>query len=538
MFTHICQAIIVLLLGLTSSAFAATYHVNQATGSNGNACSTDPAQARQSINAGIPCMAQGDTLIVHPGTYSECIMDHGTLGRPREPVGPVPPRFGPPRRSVATLLQPLPQCPQTDASIIEFGLPGTEYIVIDGFILDGSSITKASGISARPGIGTDEPVGPLRFQNMQIKHMRTGISTLGEQSEFTNIEVLNTGIPNDNGCEFPLGCSALYIRNRFNTFTNMYIHHATGRCIQFTSGGGFGVSQHTLQNSVLHDCQMAAITGGSIIKLYNNVIYNSNTGIDVYGSSEALYNTVYNITGLGFYLLGSNWTAQNNLIIDAGGGAIECADTAGNPQPCSGAGNVIDHNLCNATGNGCTMPGTAGQLWTSVTPGAAGFLRPKAGSPGLNVGLAMPQVPADADGNVRSDPPDLGAYELVTTPSVATALQFVAQPVSTTVDTVLPAVTVQIVDSGGTRVTSSTASVTLASTPNGGLLAGTLTRNALTGLATFDNIALEAVGTYTLQATSSGLTSATSTSFSITSPPPPPPTLGLGPPHTGGFFRR
>ena len=59
MFTHICQAIIVLLLGLTSSAFAATYHVNQATGSNGNACSTDPAQARQSINAGIVCLSWG-----------------------------------------------------------------------------------------------------------------------------------------------------------------------------------------------------------------------------------------------------------------------------------------------------------------------------------------------------------------------------------------------------------------------------------------------------------------------------------------------
>ena len=132
------------------------------------------------------------------------------------------------------------------------------------------------------------------------------------------------------------------------------------------------------------------------------------------------------------------------------------------------------------------------------------------------------------------------AFNITSTPAgPATALQFVAQPVTTPVDTFLAPVTVQIVDSVGTRVTTSTASVTVASTPDGARLLGTKTRNAVAGLATFDDLSVTVVATgYTLQATSSGLTSATSAAFAITSPPPPPPTLGLAPPHTGGFFRR
>jgi hypothetical protein len=46
-------------------------------------------------------------------------------------------------------------------------------------------------------------------------------------------------------------------------------------------------------------------------------------------------------------------------------------------------------------------------------------------------------------------------------------------------------------------------------------LSGTLTRSAINGIATFNDLNLSAPGQYTLQATSSGLTAATSASFSI-----------------------
>ena len=103
---------------------------------------------------------------------------------------------------------------------------------------------------------------------------------------------------------------------------------------------------------------------------------------------------------------------------------------------------------------------------------------------------------------------------------VATKLAFAQQPGNTVAGaTIAPAVTVQIQDAAGTLVTSSTAAVTLAigTNPGGGTLSGTVTVNAVGGVATFSNLSINNVGTgYTLAATSSGLTGATSNTFNIT----------------------
>jgi len=87
-----------------------------------------------------------------------------------------------------------------------------------------------------------------------------------------------------------------------------------------------------------------------------------------------------------------------------------------------------------------------------------------------------------------------------------------------------PAVTVQVKDSNGIPVPSSTASVTLGVTPGTpasggpGTLSGTLTQSAVNGVATFSGLSINRDGTgYTLTATSSGLTSGTSPTFNITS---------------------
>ena len=83
-----------------------------------------------------------------------------------------------------------------------------------------------------------------------------------------------------------------------------------------------------------------------------------------------------------------------------------------------------------------------------------------------------------------------------------------------------------IQDSGGNTVTtgaSATASVTLAigTNPGSGTLActGGLTKAAVAGVVTFTGCSISAVGTgYTLVASSSGLTSATSSAFNVTAP--------------------
>jgi hypothetical protein len=96
---------------------------------------------------------------------------------------------------------------------------------------------------------------------------------------------------------------------------------------------------------------------------------------------------------------------------------------------------------------------------------------------------------------------------------------FKVQPVNTAAGaSIFPAVQVAIQDSIGNTVTTSNAPVTIAIANNagGGTLAGTLTVNAVNGVAIFSNLHINAAGAgYTLTATSGVLTPATSNGFDI-----------------------
>jgi hypothetical protein len=80
-----------------------------------------------------------------------------------------------------------------------------------------------------------------------------------------------------------------------------------------------------------------------------------------------------------------------------------------------------------------------------------------------------------------------------------------------------PPVQVEVVDGAGNRVTSSTASVTVALGPSvgTGTLHGTVTVAATAGVASFSTLSIDAPGSYTLRASSPGLTSATSNAFRV-----------------------
>jgi hypothetical protein len=102
--------------------------------------------------------------------------------------------------------------------------------------------------------------------------------------------------------------------------------------------------------------------------------------------------------------------------------------------------------------------------------------------------------------------------------SPATKLAFLQQPSNaSTGATITPAVTVVVEDSSGTPVTSATNAVTIALTTGSGFT-GTLTATPQNGIATFANLSVSAAGTYTLTASSVGLTAATSSGFSISTP--------------------
>ena len=117
------------------------------------------------------------------------------------------------------------------------------------------------------------------------------------------------------------------------------------------------------------------------------------------------------------------------------------------------------------------------------------------------------------------------------TSALAPAAQLIVaqQPTSTLTNAVIvPPITVKIADTNGVQ-TASTANVTVSigANPGGGTLSGTLTRAAVSGLATFNNLIIDAAATnYTLVFASAGLTSTNSTPFNIfVSTPVPPPVV-------------
>jgi hypothetical protein len=106
-----------------------------------------------------------------------------------------------------------------------------------------------------------------------------------------------------------------------------------------------------------------------------------------------------------------------------------------------------------------------------------------------------------------------------TVAQVAAKLAFLQQPANTVAGSAIaPAVRVVVQDANGNTVASATnlVRVNLAGVYG---LGGTLEIAARNGVATFSNLSESTAGTYTLAASSPGLTSAFSTSFTIIAPP-------------------
>jgi hypothetical protein len=115
-----------------------------------------------------------------------------------------------------------------------------------------------------------------------------------------------------------------------------------------------------------------------------------------------------------------------------------------------------------------------------------------------------------------------GLFDITAAPT-PTALAFVVQPTNAGAGTAItPAVQVEIQDQFGARLTTAanTVSMAIGTNPGGSTLSGTTSVVAVNGVATFSTLSIDQVGTgYTLAASSSGLTGATSSGFDITAAP-------------------
>ncbi len=116
-------------------------------------------------------------------------------------------------------------------------------------------------------------------------------------------------------------------------------------------------------------------------------------------------------------------------------------------------------------------------------------------------------------------------------PPPPTHLGFTQQPQTTEAGAAItPPVQVAALDASEHVVQGFTGAIGLALEPasNGGTLSGGTPINAVNGVATFPNLSVDKAGTgYTLRATASGLTDATSGTFAVTAPPNQSPTAAF-----------
>jgi predicted outer membrane repeat protein len=278
----------------------------------------------------------------------------------------------------------------------------------------------------------------------------------------------------------------------------------------FTATGGVGAITFTLGGTLPSGVTLASATGvlsgtPTEVGSFNFTV----TASDAFGASSIA--TPYTLTvGVGapaklaFVQQPTN-AAAGSAITPAV--VVQVQDAFGNPL--TGAAGSVTIAL-GANPGGSTLSGTLTQTLVGGAATFANLALDKAGS-GYTLQASSSGLPS-----ITSSTFDVVA-------GAPAKLVFVQQPTNVAAGvSIAPAVTVNIVDAAG-NPTSSTANVTLAlgTNPSGATLSGTLTVAAVNGTATFANLSLDKVGNgYTVTASGSALSGATSGAFNVTAGAP------------------
>jgi Right handed beta helix region len=377
------------LLVWTMPAWAVTRYVSP-RGNDMNACATSQApgaSAKRTIDAGVACMAGGDTLIIEAGTYAETLgltraIPNGSAGAPTTI-----------RAEGTVTLQP--NNPNIDVVLLI--RPSQHDITLEGLAFDAGS-PGGTRLSAFP-IATDAATTPSTVShNIRIVHgkvtngHRSGLLVAGTHWEVSGNEIFNNGTDStfDHG---------VYWQVNQSTFTDNVVHDNSAWGLQNFSSAGFTPSDNTFLRNAFYnngDGGMTMTSGDNHLVasnlIYNN--FNANSGGLVIASTGRYYNnTVYGNTGAGIVaccdtVLTSNHILRNNLVVNNRGGNLVGLGRA-----------TQSNNLTNLT---CD-PGF-------VNAGAGDF-HLTAGSCAIDQGATLPEASPDFDGVARVAPYEVGALE-------------------------------------------------------------------------------------------------------------------------------
>ncbi len=169
-------------------------------------------------------------------------------------------------------------------------------------------------------------------------------------------------------------------------------------------------------------------------------------------------------------------------------------------------GNIVTTDSSNVTLAVATGPGSAsGTLTVAASSGVATFSNVKINTAG-NYTLTA------SDGALTT----ATSSSFTVNPAAASKLAYSVQPSNVTAGVAdSPSIVVDVEDQFGNIVTTDSSNVTLAVATGPGSASGTLTVAASSGVATFSNVKLNTAGNYTLTASDGALTTATSSSFTV-----------------------
>src|SRR5713101_5480671 len=440
-----------------------TFYVSL-TGSDNNPGSL--SQPFATINHGASVLHPGDMLYIRAGTYAESLhaIPGGTSWTTPVTVAAYP--------GETVTLQPN----AGSDSVLVFAAASEEFIIIQGLILDATNVNlDAVKITYSSNAGASSHIRP---QNDEIKNAHNGMGVLitndpstGNNTDYN--EFINDNIHDNGSNSLEHG---LYIHSNHNLIDGCDVYNNAGYGIHFykSSIGSSSVddSFNIVRNNRVHDNGIFGNSGSSGILFsngdsnlaYNNIVWNNPQGIIVdFGvtNSQIFNNTVYNnnLGPAGIVIdWGTNTIVENNISFQNANGDYMDGAT----------GTVQDHNLF-------------GINPLFVNPATSDF-HLHAGSPAIDAGVTLAQVPVDADGIIRPQGMayDIGAYEF----PVTTRLQIVAGS-STTAGSSF-SLTVTALGNGNNTVAGYTGTVTFSSSdPKAALPANYTFTAADAGVHTF-----------------------------------------------------
>lgn len=384
---------------------AATYYV-ATTGNDANA-GTESKPFR-TLKKGASLLKPGDTLYVKSGTYAEAL--DNTIPGGTSWSSPVTVAAAP---GQTVTIRP----PTGSVSVLRFSHATRKYIVVDGFILDGTNVGASAVIisySSSGGTSHHIRIKNSEIKNAQInrknpsqKHYGDGVNvtTGSDYNEFINLKVHDNGATDlDHG---------IYLASSYNLVENSQFYRNAGQGIHAYASGKTGVvNKNIIRNNKIYDNARVGDRGRGIVVssgsgnlVYNNLIWGNEGGIVVdyngVSKTEVYNNTVYDNDEFGIAVGSKSKEAsvRNNIVYGNGGPAVDN----------KGSGTTLSNNLVNVD--------------PKFMNAAAKDFRVKAGSPAINKGVTLSKVPKDYISVPRPQGGsyDIGGYEYTGSTSSALA---------------------------------------------------------------------------------------------------------------------